>query len=163
MNENVRDFTFLRDSIDKFKGEINKIITNNEYSNSGAQELKNHIEEIEKDMASQEKFLINDCLSSKNNNNLIYSNQSSLPLIKQSFLKEEKVNISLKYAKQSQIDRMLNPIKKEINEERMNYINNMKRRKIIKTFERNNRYYEKKNEEKLLNKYGIISNTYDNI
>ena len=163
MNENVRDFTFLRDSIDKFKGEINKIITNNEYSNSGAQELKNHIEEIEKDMASQEKFLINDCLSSKNNNNLIYSNQSSLPLIKQSFLKEEKVNISLKYAKQSQIDRMLNPIKKEINEERMNYINNMKRRKIIKTFERNNRYYEKKNEEKLLNKYGITSNTYDNI
>ena len=144
MNENVRDFTFLRDSIDKFKGEINKIITNNEYSNSGAQELKNHIEEIEKDMASQEKFLINDCLSSKNNNNLIYSNQSSLPLIKQSFLKEEKVNISLKYAKQSQIDRMLNPIKKEINEERMNYINNMKRRKIIKTFERNNRNYEKK-------------------
>ena len=164
MNENVRDFTFLRDSINKFKGEINKIISNNDYSNSGATELKNHLEEIEKNMLSQEKFLINDCLSSKNNNNLINSNLSSLPLInRQSFLKEEKINVSLKYAKQSQIDRMLNPIKQEINEERMNYINNMKRRKIKKTFERNNRYYEKKNEEKLLNKYGIISNTYDNI
>ena len=164
MNENVRDFTFLRDSINKFKGEINKIITNNEYPNLGAIELKNDIEEIEKNMASQEKFLINDCLSSKNNNNLICSTPYTLPLInRQSYLQDEKVHISLKYAKQSQIDRMLNPIKKEINEERLNYINNMKRRKIKKTFERNNRYYEKKNEEKLLNKYGIISNTYDNI
>ena len=171
MEDNVQNFNFLKDTVNKFKGEINKLLTNSNYSNTGVIQLKQTVDEIEKNMSSQEKYLVSNYLSNRNNiQNFNYQNKlSSLPLIKQqNYIPDDQIYISVKYAKQSQIDRMRNPRKKEFNEERINYINNMKRRKIKGEFElesnrRLSSYLHKKNTEKLLNKYGINSDFYDNI
>ncbi len=172
MDDNVKNFNFLKDTVSKFKGEINKLLTNNNYSNTGVIQLKQTVDEIEKNMSSQEKYLVSNYLSNRNKNiqNYTFQNKfSPLPFIKQqNYIPEDHVYISVKYAKQSQIDRMRNPRKKEFNQERMNYINNMKRRKVKGQFEiegnkRMTSYAKKKNTEKLLNKYGINSDFYDNI
>ena len=138
MEDNVQNFNFLKDTVNKFKGEINKLLTNSNYSNTGVIQLKQTVDEIEKNMSSQEKYLVSNYLSNRNNiQNFNYQNKlSSLPLIKQqNYIPDDQIYISVKYAKQSQIDRMRNPRKKEFNEERINYINNMKRRKIKGEFE----------------------------
>ena len=139
MDDNVQNFNFLKDTVSKFKGEINKLLTNNNYSNTGVIQLKQTVDEIEKNMSSQEKYLVSNYLSNRNKNlqNYTFQNKfSPLPFIKQqNYIPEDNVYISVKYAKQSQIDRMRNPRKKEFNQERMNYINNMKRRKVKGQFE----------------------------
>ena len=53
MEDNVQNFNFLKDTVNKFKGEINKLLTNSNYSNTGVIQLKQTVDEIEKNMSSQ--------------------------------------------------------------------------------------------------------------
>ena len=102
MEDNVQNFNFLKDTVNKFKGEINKLLTNSNYSNTGVIQLKQTVDEIEKNMSSQEKHLVSNYLSNRNNiQNFNYQNQlSSLPLIKQqNYIPDDQIYISVKYGR----------------------------------------------------------------
>jgi hypothetical protein len=59
MDANVQNFNFLKDTVNRFKGELQKLVTTSKYSNTGIMKLRDNIEEIEKSIQNQEKFLVN--------------------------------------------------------------------------------------------------------
>ena len=65
MNTNVQNFNFLKDTVNRFKSELQKLVTTSKYSNSGVMKLRDNIEEIEKSIQNQEKFLVNSYLNNK--------------------------------------------------------------------------------------------------
>ena len=65
MNENIENFNFLKETVAKFKGEIQKMISNPTYSNSGVIQLKQTVDEIEKNISNQEKILVSSYLNEK--------------------------------------------------------------------------------------------------
>ena len=141
MNTNVQNFNFLKDTVNRFKSELQKLVTTSKYSNSGVMKLRDNIEEIEKSIQNQEKFLINSYLNNKKSvsatHKMIYK-PSPLPLIHQpvpksiGYIPDDDIYISVRYEKQSTLDRLKQYKKKrEINQEKLDFINNMKKRKPI--------------------------------
>ena len=59
MSENLENFKFLKDTVSKFKGEIQKLLVNPNYTNTGVIQLKQNIDEIEKNINYQQKSIIN--------------------------------------------------------------------------------------------------------
>ena len=55
MNTSVQNFNFLKDTVNRFKSELQKLVTTSKYSNSGVMKLRDNIEEIEKSIQNQEK------------------------------------------------------------------------------------------------------------
>ena len=178
MNTNVQNFNFLKDTVNRFKSELQKLVTTSKYSNSGVMKLRDNIEEIEKSIQNQEKFLVNSYLNNKKSisatHKMMYK-PSTLPRINQpqpksiGYIPDDDVYISVRYEKQSTLDRLKQHKKKrEINQEKLDFINNMKRRKPIGKVKMENMarvaaYNREKETKNLLNKYGINSDFYDNI
>ena len=178
MNTNVQNFNFLKDTVNRFKSELQKLVTTSKYSNSGVMKLRENIEEIEKSIQNQEKFLINSYLNNKKSvsatHKMIYK-PSTLPLIHQpvpksiGYIPDDDIYISVRYEKQSTLDRLKQYKKKrEINQEKLDFINNMKKRKPIGKIKMENMarvaaFNKEKQTKTLLNKYGINSDFYDNI
>ena len=65
MDSNVQNFNFLKDTVNRFKSELQKLVTTSKYSNTGIIKLRDNIEEIEKSIQNQEKFLVNSYLNNK--------------------------------------------------------------------------------------------------
>ena len=178
MNTNIQNFNFLKDTVNKFKSELQKLVTTSKYSNSGVMKLRDNIEEIEKSIQNQEKFLVNSYLNHKKSisatHKMMYK-PSTLPLIHQpaprsiGYIPDDDVYISVRYEKQSTLDRLKqNKKKREINQEKLDFINNMKKRKPIGKIKMENMarvaaFNREKETKNLLNKYGINSDFYDNI
>ncbi len=178
MNTNVQNFNFLKDTVNRFKSELQKLVTTSKYSNSGVMKLRDNIEEIEKSIQNQEKFLVNSYLNNKKSisatHKMMYK-PSPLPLIHQpqpksiGYIPDDDVYISVRYEKQSTLDRLKQHKKKrEINQEKLDFINNMKKRKPIGKIKMENMarvaaFNREKQTKNLLNKYGINSDFYDNI
>ena len=178
MNVNVQNFNFLKDTVNRFKSELQKLVTTSKYSNSGVMKLRDNIEEIEKSIQNQEKFLVNSYLNNKKSisatHKMMYK-PSPLPLIHQpapksiGYIPDDDVYISVRYEKQSALDRLKQYKKKrEINQEKIDFINNMKKRKPIGKIKMENMarvaaFNREKQTKNLLNKYGINSDFYDNI
>ena len=178
MDANVQNFNFLKDTVNRFKGELQKLVTTSKYSNTGIMKLRDNIEEIEKSIQNQEKFLVNSYLNNKKSisstHKMMY-NPNPLPLIRQpiprsiGYIPDDDVYISVKYEKQSKLDRLkLHKKKREINQEKLNFIINMKKRKPLGKIKLENMarvaaFNKEKETKSLLNKYGINSDFYDNI
>ena len=178
MDSNVQNFNFLKDTVNRFKSELQKLVTTSKYSNTGIIKLRDNIEEIEKSIQNQEKFLVNSYLNNKKSissqHKMIY-NQSPLPLIRQplpktiGYIPDDDVYVSVKYEKQSKLDRLKQHKKRrEINQEKIDFINNMKKRKPLGKIKMENMarvaaFNKEKETKSLLNKYGINSDFYDNI
>ena len=178
MNTNIQNFNFLKETVDRFKSELQKLVSTSKYSNSGVMKLRDNIEEIEKSIQNQEKFFVNSYLNNKKSisakHKMMYK-PPTLPLINQpvpksiGYIPDDDVYISVKYAKQSTLDRLKqHKYKREINQEKLEYINNMKKRKPIGKIKMENMarvaaFNREKQTKNLLNKYGINSDFYDNI
>ena len=178
MDTNVQNFNFLKDTVNRFKSELQRLVTTSKYSNTGIIKLRDNIEEIEKSIQNQEKFLVNSYLNNKKSisstHKMVYT-PSPLPLIRQplpktiGYIPDDDVYISVKYEKQSKLDRLKQHKKKrEINQEKLDFINNMKKRKPIGKIKMENMarvaaFNREKETKSLLNKYGINSDFYDNI
>ena len=178
MDSNVQNFNFLKDTVNRFKNELQKLVATSKYSNTGIMKLRDNIEEIEKNIQNQEKFLVNSYLNNKKSisstHKMLYS-PSPLPLIRQpvpraiGYIPDDDVYISVKYEKQSKLDRLKQYKKKrEINQEKMDFINRMKMRKPLGKIKMENMarvaaFNKEKETKSLLNKYGINSDFYDNI
>ena len=178
MSSNVQNFNFLKDTVNRFKSELQKLVTTSKYSNSGVMKLRDNIEEIEKSIQNQEKFFVNTYLNSKKSltstNKKMYKT-STLPLIHHQipksigYIPDDDVYISVRYEKQSKLDRLKhNKKKREINQEKLEYIKNMKKRKPLGKIKRENMarvasFNREKKTKELLSKYGINSDFYDNI
>ena len=178
MNTNVQNFNFLKDTVNRFKSELQKLVATSKYSNTGVMKLRDNIEEIEKSIQNQEKYLINSYLNHKKSvsakHKMIYK-PTPLPLINQpvpksiGYIPDDDVYISVRYEKQSTLDRLKQYKKKrEINQEKLDFINNMKKRKPIGKITMENmlrvaEFNREKQTKMLLNKYGINSDFYDNI
>lgn len=190
--DDLHNFNFLKSTVSKFKGEIQKMIIDPTYSNSGVIQLKQAVDEIEANMKSHEKSILNNYLNERktlqNNHQMLY-NQNSLPKLRQksakilNYIPEDNVYITVKYEKQSKLDRLNNYRKnREMfydkynnnkynnfnNEERRNYIKNMKKRKPMGQFElesyfRQTQFNNRRNEKKLIKKYGLYNDVYDRI
>ena len=65
MSSNVQNFNFLKDTVSRFKSELQKLVATSKYSNSGVMKLRDNIEEIEKSIQNQEKFIVNSYLNNK--------------------------------------------------------------------------------------------------
>ena len=90
MDETINNIQFLKESIHKFKDEIQKFIADPNYANHNAINLRQSIEDLEKNIITKEKHLANQILKNntssfknKNVNSLqnYDSNQTSLPNI----------------------------------------------------------------------------------
>ena len=178
MDSNVQNFNFLKDTVNRFKSELQKLVATSKYSNTGIMKLRDNIEEIEKNIQNQEKFLVNSYLNNKKSisstHKMLYS-PTPLPLIRQpipktiGFIPDDDVYISVKYEKQSKLDRLKQHKKKrELNQEKIDFINNMKKRKPLGKIKLENMarvaaFNKEKQTKTLLNKYGINSDFYDNI
>ena len=178
MDTNVQNFNFLKDTVNRFKNELQKLVATSKYSNTGITKLRDNIEEIEKNIQNQEKYLVNSYLNNKKSisstHKMLYS-PSPLPLIRQpapraiGYIPDDDVYISVKYEKQSKLDRLKQYKKKrEINQEKINFINSMKKRKPLGKIKLENMarvaaFNKEKETKSLLNKYGINSDFYDNI
>ena len=178
MNSNIQNFIFLKDTVNQFKTELQKLVSTSKYSNTGIIKLRDNIEEIEKNIQNQEKFLVNSYLNNKksisSNHKMMYK-PPQLPTIAPSmqraigYIPDDDVYISVKYEKQSKLDRLkIHKKKREINQEKINFINNMKKRKPIGKIKLENmarvaQFNKEKETKNLLNKYGINSDFYDNI
>ena len=178
MNSNIQNFIFLKDTVNQFKTELQKLVSTSKYSNTGIIKLRDNIEEIEKNIQNQEKFLVNSYLNNKksisSNHKMLYQ-PNTLPIISQpqpkaiGYIPDDDVYISVKYEKQSKLDRLkLHKKKRELNQEKINFIKNMKKRKPIGKIKLENmarvaQYNKEKETKNLLNKYGINSDFYDNI
>jgi len=178
MSSNVQNFNFLKDTVSRFKSELQKLVTTSKYSNSGVMKLRDNIEEIEKSIQNQEKFIVNSYLNNKKSlksTHKMMSKTSTLPLIPHQipksigYIPDDDVYISVRYEKQSKLDRLKqNRKKREINQEKLEYIKNMKKRKPIGKIKRENMarvasFNREKKTKELLSKYGINSDFYDNI
>ena len=53
MDSNVQNFNFLKDTVNRFKSELQKLVTTSKYSNTGIIKLRDNIEEIEKSIQNQ--------------------------------------------------------------------------------------------------------------
>ena len=178
MDSNVQNFNFLKDTVNRFKNELQKLVATSKYSNTGIMKLRDNIEEIEKNIQNQEKYLVNSYLNNKKSisstHKMLYS-PSPLPLIRQpapraiGYIPDDDVYISVKYEKQSKLDRLKQYKKKrEINQEKINFISSMKKRKPLGKIKLENMarvaaFNKEKETKSLLNKYGINSDFYDNI
>ena len=178
MEANIQNFNFLKDTVNRFKGELQKLVATSKYSNMGIMKLRDNIEEIEKSIQNQEKYLVNSYLNNKKSisstHKMLYT-PSPLPLIKQpvpraiGYIPDDDVYISVKYEKQSKLDRLKQHKKKrEINQEKIDFINNMKKRKPMGKIKLENMarvaaFNKEKETKSLLNKYGINSDFYYNI
>ena len=178
MDSNVQNFNFLKDTVNRFKNELQKLVATSKYSNTGIMKLRDNIEEIEKNIQNQEKYLVNSYLNNKKSisstHKMLYS-PSPLPLIRQpvpraiGYIPDDDVYISVKYEKQSKLDRLKQYKKRrEINQEKINFINSMKKRKPLGKIKLENMarvaaFNREKETKSLLNKYGINSDFYDNI
>ena len=178
MDSNVQNFNFLKDTVNRFKSELQKLVATSKYSNTGIMKLRDNIEEIEKNIQNQEKFLVNSYLNNKKSisstHKMLYS-PTPLPLIRQpipktiGYIPDDDVYISVKYEKQSKLDRLKQHKKKrELNQEKIDFINNMKKRKPFGKIKLENlarvaAFNKEKQTKTLLNKYGINSDFYDNI
>ena len=178
MDSNVQNFNFLKDTVNRFKNELQKLVATSKYSNTGIMKLRDNIEEIEKNIQNQEKFLVNSYLNNKKSisstHKMLYT-PSPLPLIRQpvprtiGYIPDDDVYISVKYEKQSKLDRLKQYKKKrEINQEKIDFINSMKKRKPLGKIKLENiarvaSFNKEKQTKALLNKYGINSDFYDNI
>ena len=128
MDANVQNFNFLKDTVNRFKDELQKLVATSKYSNTGIMKLRDNIEEIEKNIQNQEKFIVNSYLNNKksisSSHKMMY-NPSPLPLIRQpipraiGYIPDDDVYISVKYEKQSKLDR-LKQYKKKRNKSRKN-------------------------------------------
>ena len=178
MEANIQNFNFLKDTVNRFKGELQKLVATSKYSNTGIMKLRDNIEEIEKSIQNQEKYLVNSYLNNKKSisstHKMLYR-PSPLPLIRQpvpraiGYIPDDDVYISVKYEKQNKLDRLKQYKKKrEINQEKIDFINNMKKRKPIGKIKLENiarvaAFNKEKETKSLLNKYGINSDFYNNI
>ena len=175
MHANIENFNYLKDTVSKFKGELQRMISNPAYSANNVNQLKQTIDEIEKNIQHQEKLLVSNYLKQKNSCQPQYKpTRPTLPNIKSNasrhkLLGEDAVYTALRYVKQSALDKMNNPKRVEENEEKRQYISNMNQRRIKHTqnaYQREMRtakYLHNKNTNKLLSKYNINSNLYDHI
>ena len=115
MDSNVQNFNFLKDTVNRFKNELQKLVATSKYSNTGIMKLRDNIEKKEKNIQNQEKFLVNSYLNNKKSisstHKMIYT-PSPLPLIRQpvprtiGYIPDDDVYISVKYEKQSKLDRL---------------------------------------------------------
>ena len=113
MNSNIQNFIFLKDTVNQFKTELQKLVSTSKYSNTGIIKLRDNIEEIEKNIQNQEKFLVNSYLNNKksisSNHKMMYK-PPQLPTIAPSmqraigYIPDDDVYISVKYEKQSKLD-----------------------------------------------------------
>ena len=176
MHANIENFTYLKDTVSKFKGELQRMISNPAYSANNVHQQKQTIDEIEKNIQHQEKLLVSNYLKQKNSYQPQYKpTRPTLPNIKSNntsqhkLLGDEAVYTALRYVKQSTLDKMNNPKRIEENEEKRQYISNMHQRRIKHTqnaYQREMRtakFLHNKNTNKLLSKYNINSNLYDYI
>ncbi len=65
MNDNIANFNYLKDTVSKFKEEIQKMISSPNYSTAGVIQLKQTVDEIEKNISNQEKVLVTNYLNQK--------------------------------------------------------------------------------------------------
>ena len=175
MHANIDNFNYLKDTVCKFKNELQRMMSNPSYPASNVHQLKQTIDEIEKNIQHHEKLLVSNYLKHKNSNQPQYKpTHPTLPNIKpksgkHTYTCEDEVYTTLRYVKQSTLDKMNNPIRKEYNEEKRQYISNMQQRRIKHTHNiyqrelRNAKFMHNKNTNKLLSKYNINSNIYDHI
>ncbi|MCQ2817558.1 MAG: hypothetical protein MJ252_09870 [archaeon] len=174
----IKDFNFFKDTVQQFKSELQKMISGSSYSNSGVIELKAKIDKIEKNIQNQEKRLVKNYLKNTRkikSSHLMQYEPSKLPQISQPashiipYTPEDLVYTSLKYQKQSSLDRLeISRRQREMNEEKLQYIQNMKNRrqksdKQIANEMRRERFYDRKRNEQILAKYNINSKFYDNL
>ena len=178
MNDNIANFNYLKDTVSKFKEEIQKMISSPNYSTAGVIQLKQTVDEIEKNISNQEKVLVTNYLNQKKavagNHKMLYE-KSPLPMINQpqpkiiSYAPEEEVYTTMRYAKQSTLDRLKeHRNQREINEEKMQYIANMKKRRKKGKFQeqsdfRIKQFKNNKTTAKLLAKFNINSDFYDSL
>ena len=179
MNNNVQNFNFLKDTVNRFKSELQKLVTTSKYSNSGLMKLRDNIEEIEKSISNQEKFLVNSYLNSKKSisatHKMVYK-PGTLPVIHQpapraiGYIPDDDVYISVRYEKQSTLDRLKQHKKNreltnDFKKEKQDFIDNMRKRKPIGKIKMENmqrvaNFNRQKQTENLLNKYGINSHSH---
>jgi len=69
MDESVNNIYFLKETISKFKNEIQKFITDPQYANNNAVNIRHSLEDLEKTIINKEKNIAGQIL---NNNNLSY-------------------------------------------------------------------------------------------
>ena len=162
MDENIQNFNFVKETVEKYKNEIEKLLENKNDNNSNIIQLKKNIDEIEKDITSQEKYLVSNFLSQKNNKNIIRS-VPKLPIINNNYNKapDEDFYSFINYQKRDTLQGLRNYKKNnDLIEKKKNYINNMLRRKprTLAEYENLHRievFKQNQMREKILKKYGI--------
>ena len=88
MNETVDNLNFLKESIHKFKNEIQKFLSDPEYKNYNVANLRQNVEEIEKKIINKEKEIANRVLYDKNSTRDFYYSHGdtiNLPKIKNNY------------------------------------------------------------------------------
>ena len=169
MDENIQNFNFVKETVEKYKNEIEKLLVNQNSNNSNIIQLKKNIDEIEKDITSQEKYLVSNFLSQKNNKNIVRS-VPKLPYINTNQHKapDEDFYSFINYQKRDPLQGMRNYKKNnDFIEEKKNFINNMLRRKprTIAEYENLHRievFKQNQMKEKILKKYGIKNDNLNN-
>lgn len=178
MNQNLQNFHSLKEIINKFKGELKRTAASNALSSTDLLKMCSNIDEIEKNMGAQEKLLVNSVLSRQRtltSSPQSYYGSGALPTLMQpkpaavNFVPEDDIYTSLKYVKQSKLEQKY-PLKRreKINEERLNFIKNMQKRKNIGRFKQANdrrvaAFNSEREKEQLLEKYNIKNDYFDHI
>lgn len=177
MDDNISNLNFLKETVTKFKGEIQKMITTGNTSSANVIQLKQTVEEIEKSINNREKQIVSNFLTSKKCHTakkMMYVPRS-LPRISQpqshvmTYYPEEQVYTSVKYTKQSTLDRLQDHKKnREINIEKETFKKNMTKRHIKGEFQSQNEmrmmaFNHDKETRRLLGKYNINSKFFDNL
>ena len=108
MNSDLKNFIFLKETVKKFKGEMQRFVANSNGADPVISKLRTNIEEIEKSMSQQEKNLVNNILSQQrtltSTHQIIYKPET-LPRIAQprpmsiNYIPDDDVYMSVKYMK----------------------------------------------------------------
>jgi hypothetical protein len=157
INETIKDLHFLKESIGKFKDEIQKFIAEPNYSNHHVINLRHRIEDLEKKIVGKEKNLSIQIL---NRNHVQQNREENLPSI---YTYSHNV---LQYVKKGESALNNNLIKKKNNsidpllKQKKEYKRAMLSRKVSDPInemlvQRRLNHLTKKETAKLINKYGI--------
>src|SRR5690348_16949222 len=97
IDETIGNLNFLKETIGKFKNEIQKFIADPDYVNHNAITLRQSIEELEKNILNKEKNIAGQILNNNNSKSFLRNNQN------ESVSRSTLPNIydSLRYVKKS--------------------------------------------------------------
>jgi len=112
MDESINNIYFLKETISKFKNEIQKFITDPQYANHNAINIRHSLEDLEKNILNKEKNIASQILNNNNPTfNPIASRYSSLNVLNNSANSEFlSMKNSLQRKKPSQLTELYNNI-----------------------------------------------------